>query len=204
MKKKVLTIALSVALFAAAVTGATLAFFTDAKTAENTFTVGNVAIILDEAPVERIADEFGIAEWVTDDGSERITANTYEKVYPGAVLPKDPIVWNTGASPAYVRVKVVILNAAQWGLDDVSAILNGLNMTDWTLDGTQSSEGAVTLTYSYNTVLAAGSDTGALFTAVSIPDEAEALENFKINLMAEAIQAEGFADADAAWAAFDE
>lgn len=204
MKKKVLTIALSVALIAAAVTGATLAFFTDAKTAENTFTVGNVAIILDEAPVERIADEFGIAEWVTDDGSERITANTYEKVYPGAVLPKDPIVWNTGASPAYVRVKVVILNAAQWGLDDVSAILNGLNMTDWTLDGTQSSEGAVTLTYSYNTVLAAGSDTGALFTAVSIPDEAEALENFKINLMAEAIQAEGFADADAAWAAFDE
>ncbi len=204
MKKKVLTIALSVALIAAAVTGATLAFFTDAKTAENTFTVGNVAIILDEAPVERIADEYGIAEWVTDDGSERITANTYEKVYPGAVLPKDPIVWNTGASPAYVRVKVVILNAAQWGLDDVSAILNGLNMTDWTLDGTQSSEGAVTLTYSYNTVLAAGSDTGALFTAVSIPDEAEALENFKINLMAEAIQAEGFADADAAWAAFDE
>ncbi len=204
MKKKVLTIALSVALITAAVTGATLAFFTDAKTAENTFTVGNVAIILDEAPVERIADEYGIAEWVTDDGSERITANTYEKVYPGAVLPKDPIVWNTGASPAYVRVKVVILNAAQWGLDDVSAILNGLNMTDWTLDGTQSSEGAVTLTYSYNTVLAAGSDTGALFTAVSIPDEAEALENFKINLMAEAIQAEGFADADAAWAAFDE
>lgn len=203
MKKKILTIALAVALIAAAVTGATLAFFTDTKTAENTFTVGNVAILLDEAPVERIADEYGIATWVADGESERITANAYENIYPGAVLPKDPIVWNTGASPAYVRVNVVISNAAQWNLDDVSAILTGLNVPDWTLGGTQTSEGAVTLTYYYNTVLAAGADTGALFTAVTIPGVAEALENFVINLTAEAIQAEGFADADAAWAAFD-
>ncbi len=47
-----------------------------------------------------------------------------------------------------------------------------------------------------------------LFNEIKIPEwvtgeQLEKLENFEINAVAEAIQADGFEDADAAWAAFD-
>ncbi|MBR6312859.1 MAG: SipW-dependent-type signal peptide-containing protein, partial [Oscillospiraceae bacterium] len=45
-KKKILTIAISVALVAILVVGASLAYFTDTKEATNTFTVGGVKIEL--------------------------------------------------------------------------------------------------------------------------------------------------------------
>ena len=47
-----------------------------------------------------------------------------------------------------------------------------------------------------------------LFDSITVPEWATAeqlakLEGFQINVVAEAIQADGFADADAAWAAYD-
>ena len=50
MKKKVTALCLCVALLAVAVVGASLAYFTDTKSATNTFTVGNVKIDLIESP----------------------------------------------------------------------------------------------------------------------------------------------------------
>ena len=44
MKKKITALCLCVALLAVAVVGASLAYFTDTKSATNTFTVGNVKI----------------------------------------------------------------------------------------------------------------------------------------------------------------
>lgn len=46
-----------------------------------------------------------------------------------------------------------------------------------------------------------------MFDAISVPDDVTSdqlatLENFQITVVAEAIQADGFDDADAAWAAF--
>ena len=49
MKKKITAICLCVALLAIAIVGATLAYFTDTKSATNTFTVGNVKIDLIES-----------------------------------------------------------------------------------------------------------------------------------------------------------
>ena len=49
MKKKITAICLCVALVAIAVVGASLAYFTDTKTATNTFTLGNVKIELLES-----------------------------------------------------------------------------------------------------------------------------------------------------------
>ena len=49
MKKKITAIFLCVALVAIAVVGASLAYFTDTKSATNTFTVGNVKIDLIES-----------------------------------------------------------------------------------------------------------------------------------------------------------
>ena len=70
-----------------------------------------------------------------------------------------------------------------------------------------------TLTYYfyYNEAVAAPTadvKLATLFDSITVPDWATgeqlaALENFKITVVAEAIQADGFANADAAWAAFD-
>ena len=53
MKKKLTAIFLCVALVAIAVVGASLAYFTDTKSAKNTFTVGNVKIDLIESKFHR-------------------------------------------------------------------------------------------------------------------------------------------------------
>ena len=53
MKKKVTALCLCVALLAVAVVGASLAYFTDTKSATNTFTVGNVKIDLIESKLHR-------------------------------------------------------------------------------------------------------------------------------------------------------
>ena len=53
MKKKVTALCLCVALLAVAVVGASLAYFTDTKSATNTFTVGNVKIDLIESRYHR-------------------------------------------------------------------------------------------------------------------------------------------------------
>ena len=53
MKKKLLVLSLCVALAAIAIAGASLAYFTDTKSATNTFTVGNVKIDLIESRFHR-------------------------------------------------------------------------------------------------------------------------------------------------------
>ena len=53
MKKKLLVLSLCVALAAIAIAGASLAYFTDTKSATNTFTVGNVKIDLIESRYHR-------------------------------------------------------------------------------------------------------------------------------------------------------
>ena len=53
MKKKITALCLCVALLAVAVVGASLAYFTDTKSATNTFTVGNVSIDLLESSLHR-------------------------------------------------------------------------------------------------------------------------------------------------------
>lgn len=88
MKKKIATGALLVAFGATAVTGATLAYFTDNEQAENVFTVGNVNITLTEP------------NWV---GEGSVDA---PEAYPGEALKKDPTVTNVGANPCFVRIKV--------------------------------------------------------------------------------------------------
>ena len=63
MKKKVTALCLCVALLAVAVVGASLAYFTDTKSATNTFTVGNVKIDLLESSLHR--ENAGVANGAT-------------------------------------------------------------------------------------------------------------------------------------------
>ena len=104
-KKKIVSICLVLALVAVASLG-TLAYFTDKEVAKNTFTIGDVDIVLDEAPVVR-DEETG--NYVKTDG-DRTDMNTYKDIFPGQTLAKDPTITNDGPYDAYVRADMWIDN----------------------------------------------------------------------------------------------
>ncbi|MEG2455301.1 MAG: SipW-dependent-type signal peptide-containing protein [Oscillospiraceae bacterium] len=214
-KKSLLLAALSLVMVGAIAVGGTMAYFTAEKTVANTFSVGNVAITLDEAKVEK---DPATSTWTADTTVARVAENQYDSVYPGATLPKDPTVTLTaGSSDAYVRVRVVIDSAKAW---KAACEKHGVTLEDiflehpaaqwsrvsyvWNADDT------VTLVYNLNTKLshADKATTATLFQSVCIPSpftsaEMAAIGGFSMNLTAEAIQAEGFTDSAAAFAALD-
>ena len=147
MKKKITALCLCVALLAVAVVGASLAYFTDTKSATNTFTVGNVKIDLIESKFHRegndnsgdtsIPDPTQTAsgmKYVTDghkaftDAEIKADAETYmadylavkgENMVPGRGVAKCPYVVNTGANDAYIRIRVMVPSAANNDFVDV-------------------------------------------------------------------------------------
>ncbi len=95
--KKILSLALCAVLLVAGTVATTVAYLTDNDSVENTFTVGNVDIELDEASVDA-------------DGKEttgnRQKANFYH-LLPGHVYDKDPMVTvESGSEDCYLFVKV--------------------------------------------------------------------------------------------------
>ena len=149
MKKKITALCLCVALLAVAVVGASLAYFTDTKSATNTFTVGNVKIDLIESRFHRegndnsgdtsIPDPTQTAsgmKYVTDghkaftDDEIKADAAKYSEyiaergknMVPGRGVAKCPYVINTGANDAYIRVRVMVPSAAN---NDFVAVKDG-------------------------------------------------------------------------------
>ena len=252
-KKTILVAAIAVMLVAALVVGGTLAYFTDTKSADNTFTVGNVKIELLESSLHR--ENAGIANGATSDSElwsnvEKLGSNntspykagdtfytdaqieanaaTYTcddvKLAPGQSYHKMPYVKNTGANDAYIRIRVMI------PADLDTAILNSSMYTTTALNNKEFTKaydntGAVVrdgvkynvYTFTRIAPLKAGEMTywnvwGTIHmdtTVTSAQSEALFGENgpypggvFPVLVEADAIQAEGFADAAAAWAAF--
>ena len=241
MKKKILVACLCVALAVLTVAGTTLAYLTSTDKVENTFTVGNVAINLDEAKVA----ENGTA--VTP--AERVKGNNY-KLMPGHTYTKDPTVTVLeGSEEAYVRMKVTFNNATEiiamctdpeYAEDGPTGVENAfplirmvkfveVNAAKW--DGIipdnmvetgdmlaeakyfAYDKAADTLTYYfyYNETVAAPDGNvvlPVLFDSITVPEwvtgeQLAKLNNFQIVAVAEAIQADGFASANAAWAKFN-
>ena len=150
MKKKITALCLCVALLAVAVVGASLAYFTDTKSATNTFTVGNVSIKLIESRFHRTGSdnsgdtslpdpttkasgmEFVPDNWTIFTNDEiKADAKTYatdylavkgENMVPGRGVAKCPYVVNTGANDAYIRIRVMIPSAAN---NDFVAVKDG-------------------------------------------------------------------------------
>ena len=150
MKKKITAIFLCVALLAIAIVGASLAYFTDTKSATNTFTVGNVKIDLIESRYHRegngnsndtsILKPTNTASGMkyVRDGNKAFTdeeikadAETYKTDYldkkgqnmvPGRRVAKSPYVINTGANDAYIRIRVMVPSAAN---NDFVAVKDG-------------------------------------------------------------------------------
>ena len=212
-KKRFVAILLCVTLVALAAIGATFAYLTDTKTVDNTFTMGNVAIKLDETNVN-------------DPTGDRVTSNAYN-VYPGAVVKKDPVVHNTGKNAAYIRATV---NVSDWmnlcaayypdfketfPNDGYKAALNllvGELGKGWSVVGVEAGDTFTIGQFDakfilkYEGTLAAGADTTAMFQTVTIPagiDNANTDSFKEVKVVAQAIQADGFDTWEAAFAAYD-
>lgn len=212
-KKRFVAILLCVTLVALAAIGATFAYLTDTKTVDNTFTMGNVAIKLDETNVN-------------DPTGDRVTSNAYS-VYPGAVVKKDPVVHNTGKNAAYIRATVNVSNwmnlvgayypdfKETFPNDGYKAALNllvGELGKGWSVVGVEAGDTFTIGQFDakfilkYEGTLAAGADTTAMFQTVTIPagiDNANTDSFKEVKVVAQAIQADGFDTWEAAFAAYD-
>lgn len=243
MKKtsKALLLTICAVLLVAASVMGTMAYLTSTDKVQNTFTVGKVAIKLDEAKVG--------TDGTPVEGADRVKENGY-KLLPGHTYIKDPTVTVLKDSvESYVRMKVTFNNATEiiamctdpefaedgpTGVENAFPLIRMVKFVDanapkW--DGiipdnmvdTEEMLGSTkyfaydkesdTLTYIfYYTETVAAPDGNVvlpvLFDKITVPewvtgDQLAKLDKFEINAVAEAIQADGFANADAAWAAFD-
>lgn len=107
--KKTLTVLLALVLVIAMSVAGTMAYLTSSDSVTNTFTVGKVAITLDEADVneygQKLNDQGKVAE-EDDTLAARVKANTY-KLIPGHEYVKDPIVHvDADSENSWVFVKV--------------------------------------------------------------------------------------------------
>ena len=202
--------------------GATLAYLTSTDSVTNTFTVGNIAITLDEAKVNLAGQPLkdgNIVENVAD--ADRVKTNEY-KLLPGLEYVKDPTVTVLANSEeCYVRVLVKVTNATNF--DEIwtdlanpfaTGIFTGWKHSEWQHVDNMDPDGTndvrvFTLLYAEK-VPASTTDTKLppVFSGFIVPEEIDGvglakLENTTITVEAHAIQAAGFETAEEAWSAFD-
>jgi len=107
--KKALLFMLCAALVVSATVFGTLAYLTDTEAVTNTFTVGQIAISLDEADVNEAGQKLNAAGEVWEEGDEyaaRVQANEYH-LLPGCTYSKDPIVHvDPDSEDSYIFIKV--------------------------------------------------------------------------------------------------
>lgn len=218
MKKKLLAFVLCIALLAVAAVGFTLAYFTDTDEVTNTFTIGNVSIELLESKLHRTNDNATDEAIVSDaEGYADYLAEAGKNLMPGVNVNKAPYIRNTGSNRAYVRLRMLV-PADLWPYlgctytDEAytdGSIAQTVELEKVTIDGVE----YVQYAFVYNEALEAGEMTywpafwqfKLLETVTSEDVAALALTDatFNIILQADAIQADTFATAADAFAAFD-
>lgn len=186
-KKKVfMTVLCAAALIVASVLG-TMAFLTSkTDTVSNTFTVGNVAITLDETDVT--------PEGVKDTDT-RVQGNEY-KLIPGHTYIKDPTVHVDGNSEdSWLFVKV------DNGISGIEAagnttIAKQMETKGWSVIDAENN------VYAYNSKVTKGQNI-TVFDSFKIANDANVADkgSAKIDIIAYAVQADGFNTAAEAWAA---
>lgn len=193
-KKKVFVTALTLSL-AALISAGTLAWFQATDEATNFFQVSTDGEQKPDFKLDLFEHEL-LADGTL--GSEEVEENTYKHVAPGDELPKNPTVRNDGQYDMWVRVKINLFEYKAWeevlgkGFD-FSKYIVGINDA-WVLD--ESTKGTDTLVFYYNAKLFAREES-QLFKAFHIPEEFT-VDNmpgkFKLNIVAEAIQADNTGD----------
>ena len=224
-KQKALLLSICALLLVAVSVFGTYAYLTDKDVVTNTFTVGAVGLSLDEAEVN--------LDGTYKNGHDvRVKSNTY-KLLPGHTYYKDPTVTvDAGSEDAYVRMIVKVERVDQLKLalpysDGSEYYSNDGNKTflfqklcgnwdsaTWLYEGYTESENRQDGYYEFRyKEIVTRSDNATvlddLFETINIPGDIDNtkltyLSNLKIIVNAHAIQADGFTNADAAWAAFGE
>ncbi len=213
-KKILVTLVAAMLLVAVSVMG-TLAYLTSQDSVKNTFTVGNVAITLDEAWVNadgKPLDADGkVVEKVAD--AKRVEKNTYH-LLPGHEYVKDPTVTVLANSEeSYIRLLVTINKKSDLDAIGVKAleVFKGYDSSVWLLNNQKAVGDTMVYEFRYketvSTMDGSAVKLDALFDSMLIPadvknEQLATLENMTIDIVAQAIQADGFNDADAAWAAW--
>ena len=209
-RSKALLLTLCAVLLVAASVLGTMAYLTSTDEVTNTFTVGQVKIKLDEAKAN--PDGSLVAN------ADRVKANEY-KLLPGHTYNKDPMVTVlSGSESSYVKMTVTFSKADELdaifapGGADLTSIFNGYDAAKWIAKGNTKDATANTRTYEFwykETVGAPTADVAldALFDSITVPgtitnEQLATIEGMTITVNAYAIQADGFANAEAAWAAF--
>lgn len=193
-KTKALVLALCAVLLVVTTVFVTMAYLTSQDTVQNTFTVGEVTISLDELDVDD-DDVLTDNKEYTKDGITTIRdkANEY-KLIPGKTYTKDPTI-HVGANsePCYLFVKV------ENGLVNVEADTNTI-ASQITANGWYPVNGTSDVYYygTVNSIIAVnGGQDKVVFSEFTIDDSVEA-DSFaeyatkEIKVTAYAIQAEGF------------
>ena len=207
-KSKALLLTLCAVLLVTASVLGTMAFLTSNDEVVNTFSVGSVAITLDETDVDD-----------STPNAERDKVNSY-KLLPGHTYNKDPMVTVlNGSEKSYIKMTVTFSKAS--ALDaifaptgaDLTSIFNGYDPANWIAKGNTKDATAGTRTYEFwykETVSAPNGDVAldALFDSITVPgtitnEQLATIQDMTITVNAYAIQADGFANAEAAWAAFN-
>ena len=210
-KKAMLMTLCAIILVVATVFG-TMAYLTSTDEVTNTFTVGNVAIKLDEAKVGTDGKA------LTGADATRVKENSY-KLMPGHTYTKDPMVTVlNGSEASYIKMTVTFSKAS--ALDaifaptgaDLTSIFNGYDSANWIYKDNTKDATADTRTYEFWYKEAVGAPTAdvaldALFDSITVPytitkEQLDTIKGMTITVNAYAIQADGFTTADAAWAAF--
>ena len=206
-KRKALIMVLCAVLLVSTTMFATIAYLKSEDTVNNTFTVGNVQITLDEAEV----DLYGTPV----EGNNRVTENKY-KLIPGHKYIKDPSVTvMAGSEDCYVRVLVTLnKREALYNLPSSINIENcfEINYEYWTYKNMTQDIDNDTYTYEFwykEIVKTSGENNtlSAVFETITVPDvltndQLQTLDELQINVVAHAIQADGFESATEAWTAF--
>lgn len=185
-KTKIFTLALCALLLVVATVFTTVAFLTANDTVTNSFTVGKVAIVLDETDVDNSRES------TTTDGRDK--KNKYH-LMPGKEYTKDPIVHVDAESEnCWLFVKLE---------NGLSAIITGTSIeTQMTNNGWILIPGTTNV-YA-RTAANAGGDNVPVFESFKIDEtitDLSAYSDAVITVTAYAVQAEGFATAADAWTA---
>lgn len=229
-KSKILALVLCAALLVTASIMGTLAYLTAEDTVTNTFTVGDVDILLDEAVVNEYGEPVGTAGNVCDIGdAARVDSNDY-KLIPSRKYTKDPTVTVlAGSEESYVRVFVTLnyadkLNSV-FNTSAFSTIFAGYDSNVWTVNYRSEDTTANTVTYElryFETVdtldnkdlvlepiftsftVLSSADNDDLAALVTYGSDGSTIESqFTIDIVAQAIQVDGFSgDEGTAWTAF--
>lgn len=217
--KRVPALVLAAVLLITATVFVTLAYL-NAKVGpvKNTFTLGQVAITLDEEKVDDAGQILNTEGTVWEKGQEkaaRVMKNTYH-LSPGHEYVKDPTVHvDADCDPAYLMVKIEVKDATDLEAaltnhslnTDLTNYVTGYDAANWdkkvTMNGTTKEIRLYYKNAATQNEIAGGTGDIVVFDGFKIPEAFEnadikALDTFEIDVTAYAVQADGFTDAETA------